>query len=442
MVSYSSILDVLEEQKTKFPGKTIFSFSENGENISDSLTTSQLVAASQSVAFYIQQVTKSQDRILILLPPGIPFIKSVFGCLYANRIAVPAYPPKRNKEDYRVNLIAKDCDPSLIIGTEKIWEDCKKHNPYLASLNWLFVEQLKIQSGSYKWRPISNEQLAVLQYTSGSTNDPKGAMITHANILGNMATIQEAMALNQSSRKVSWLPPFHDMGLFSDILLPVYCGFSIFMMPPQAFVQKPIRWLKQIHDFQATFSGGPNFGYEVCNQQISSEECENLDLSSWKNAFTGAEPIRHETMHDFLKKFQPYGLQPEALHPCYGMAEATLMISSNSHFSGMKTSTLTESGSNPKRVVSCGKLWGDQEVIIVDPNNMDVRKEGEIGEIWCKGSNISPGYWKNEPVSQQTFNQEIGDALGFLRTGDLGFLLNGELYVTGRMKRYDHSQGT
>lgn len=309
---------------------------DNGEG--SSLSYSMLDVAARAIAVQLRRYITSQQRILLLFPPGLDYIAAFFGCLYAGGVAVPTFPPAPTRMSRRIasrlGAIVADAQPAIVLTSPQILahvEQLFAHEPQLQTLRWLAPDWHATQQATEWQSPtISGDTLAFLQYTSGSSGSPKGVMLSHTNLLHNSALIHRAFGHSQQSRGVIWLPPYHDMGLIGGILQFLYGGFPVTFMTPTAFIQRPLRWLQAISETRATTSGGPNFAYELCVQRITPEQCEGLDLSCWQVAFNGAEPIRHTTLERFTETFAPYGFRREAWYPCYGLAEATLMVSGGS----------------------------------------------------------------------------------------------------------------
>jgi acyl-CoA synthetase (AMP-forming)/AMP-acid ligase II len=304
--------------------------------------------------------------------------------------------------------------------------------------------------GETSWNEphLTAETLAFLQYTSGSTGEPRGVKLSHQNLIHNSRLIQESFGVTADSRIVSWLPPYHDMGLIGCVLQPLYTGAVAILMSPLLFLQRPLRWLNAIARYRATHSGGPNFGYELCIARIAPEQRSQLDLRSWQIAFNGAEPIRADTLQRFATGFAPSGFRPEAFSPCYGLAESTLLVSGG-RSSGPPTVKTVQSAALEKgqiveaheteggarKLTGCGQVPPGQKVVIVNPETLQACP-GRIGEIWVAGPSVSQGYWNLPDRSSETFNAHLSDTGEgpFLRTGDLGFVEGGELFVTGRIK--------
>jgi amino acid adenylation domain-containing protein len=398
------------------------------------------------------------ERALLLYPPGLDYVAAFFGCLYAGVIGVPAYPPLSEQQTPRLAAIAADADPSMILTDTALLEPCRAIlgstlRPRRPGPAWMATDALTDGCGD-DWRPagIGPETTAFLQYTSGSTGRPKGVVVSHRNLLHNSAFIQERFGLGPASRGVIWLPPYHDMGLIGGILQPIYGGFPVTLMSPMGFLRDPLRWLEAITRYRATTSGGPNFAYDLCVRKTTPEQRAGLDLSSWTVAFTGAEPVRAATLGRFAAAFAIAGFRPEAFFPCYGLAEATLMVTGGWHgrpvavgefaVGGLETGEArpARDGEQRRQLVACGDCAPGQRLAIVDPDTGAECPPGRIGEIRVSGPSVANGYWSDPDGTEHTFAPltcaEPGAAPGaiYLRTGDLGFLHDGQLYVAGRIK--------
>ncbi|MGZ6503323.1 MAG: AMP-binding protein, partial [Tumebacillaceae bacterium] len=323
--------------------------------------------------------------------------------------------------------------------------------PQLRDLNWLVASEESEQIGDEWTRPeIGNESLAFLQYTSGSTSLPKGVMLSHGNLLHNLELIQDCFGTSAESNCVIWLPPYHDMGLIGGILQPLFTGYPVTLMAPVDFIQRPLRWLETISRLGATVSGGPNFAYELCLQKITPEQRDTLDLSKWEIAFSGAEPVRAETLERFAEFFAPCGFRKEAFYPCYGLAEGTLLVSGGAKaeapivctfdgeaLSENRVAQVVEAQESDRQLVSSGRLsTSRQKIVIANPTTGARCADDEVGEIWVSGPSVAQGYWNREEQTKEVFQARLADTGEgpFLRTGDLGFVQHGELYVTGRLK--------
>ncbi|MGK7894060.1 MAG: fatty acyl-AMP ligase [Xenococcus sp. (in: cyanobacteria)] len=448
-----TLIDILQYRAESQPDQTIYTFLVDGETKQISLTYGELEQKAQAIAAYLQSLGAPQERILLLYPPGLGFVEAFFGCLYAGAIAIPAYPPRPNRSITRIQSIIKDAQPSLALTTNSIINGLQRRveqAPELKTLRWLATDDVNVKYAQ-KWHKVaaSGDEIAFLQYTSGSTAEPKGVKITHNNLLHNLQAIHQCFQHSTQSQGVIWLPPYHDMGLIGGVLQPLYGDFPVVLMSPLIFLQNPLRWLKAISRYRATTSGGPNFAYDLCVRKFKPELVLDLDLSSWDLAFNGAEPVNHESLEKFTNTFRPYGFHPKAFYPCYGMAEATLIISGGNKDSLAVRKTISSkeleknlvvetlpSDADARTLVSCGHSLADQHIAIVDPQTLTPCASGEIGEIWVTGPSIADGYWNDSEIINNTFQARLQDQedLNFLRTGDLGFMDRGELFVTGRLK--------
>lgn len=457
-LSFTTLVDLLRYRALQQPKEQAYTFLVDGETEEVCLTYQALDQKARAIAAFLQSMKATGERALLLYPPGLEFIAAFFGCLYAGVTAVPAYPPRRNQRMTRLQGIVKDAEASFALTTTSVLtnsvltniEHSLKQEPELAALHYIATENLT-DNFAEDWQPlkINSNTLAFLQYTSGSTGTPKGVMVSHGNLLHNEEMIKTAFQHTEESIVVGWLPLFHDMGLIGNVLQPLYLGIPSFLLSPTAFLQKPLRWLMAISRYKATTSGGPNFAYDLCVDKITPEQRSQLDLSSWEVAFSGSEPVRAETLEKFSATFKDCGFRRSAFYPCYGMAETTLIVSG-----GLKTDppvirfvkdkafkqnlveTATPEEEDTRAIVGVGRSWLDQKIAIANPESLTKCPDGQIGEIWVSGPSVAGGYWRRPQETQQTFNAQLRDTGEgpFLRTGDLGFLLNGELFVTGRIK--------
>ena len=422
-----------------------FTFLVDGENVKATLTYQQLDSQARAIASQLQAKGAAGDRALLLYPPGLDYLAAFFGCLYAGVVAVPAYPPRNQRNTPRIKAIVADAQAQIALTTTAI---CSTVQLLIDSdsLEWLTTDNLEPGVEDAWQQPcIDTDTLAFLQYTSGSTGTPKGVMLTHGNLLHNAAATYQVMEHSAASRFVSWLPTYHDMGLIGGILQPVYGGFPCILLPPASFLQRPYRWLQTISQYKGTTSGAPNFAYELCTQKITPEQKQTLDLSSWSVAFNGAEPIRSDTLERFATAFADCGFRPEAFYPCYGMAEATLIVAGGQKSAPPMVKTVQKSALEANQIiaaqdechlVSCGQSIPTQQIIIVNPDTLTRCQAGEVGEIWVSGASVGQGYWQRPTETLETFYAYLSDTGegGFLRTGDLGFLDDHQLFVTGRLK--------
>ena len=452
-IKAATLVDLLQDRASSRPDRVVYNFLVDGETEEVSLTYGQLEREAKAIAAHLQSFTVPQERVLLLFPAGLDYITAFFGCLYAGLTAIPAYPPRPNRSLNRIHNILKNAQTNIALTSTDTLQGLERqleNTPELRSLRWIATDAIDKTAGSHWRRPfISQDDIAFLQYTSGSTAEPKGVKIAYKNLLHNLEAIHRCFRHSTRSKGVIWLPPYHDMGLIGGVLQPLYGDFPVTLMSPLMFLQNPLRWLKAISRYGATTSGGPNFAYDLCVRKFKPEQLRGLDLSTWQVAFNGAEPIDHQTLLQFSKTFAPYGFDYSAFYPCYGMAEATLIISGGSTNAAVVTKTVKGKAleqnriqpadidePHPRTLVSCGRSLIDQKLAIANPETLVSCQPGEVGEIWVSGSSIAEGYWRQPEITEATFNAYLKDTREgpFLRTGDLGFIDNGELFFTGRLK--------
>ncbi|MCC9606428.1 aminotransferase class I/II-fold pyridoxal phosphate-dependent enzyme [Blastopirellula sp. JC732] len=438
-----TLLDALRNHVDTQGDKSAFTFLKSDEE-SISVSYRDLDARAQQIAHHLLTVAKPGDRALMMYQAGIDFIEAFLGCLYAGIVAVPAYPPKKNRNAERILTIAQDCTPRLLLCSAETRRNVEAEIAgSVANAPVIVTDQLESVSGG-SLPELQADQLAFLQYTSGSTAVPKGVMVTHGNIVANELLIQKYFQFAAHSVMVSWLPMFHDMGLIGGILGPLFVGAPSILMAPNTFLRDPIKWLQTVSDYKATVTGAPNFAYELCAKRITPEQKSKLDLSTLHVAFNGSEPVRAETLERFSQEFAECGFRPNAFFPCYGMAETTLLVSGGPPLAETKVITVDLSQLEQHRIVeteegrplvSCGQIGADLEVRIVNPETLAECSDNEVGEIWAHGDSVAKGYWQREEASLSSFQAKLpGDERNWLRTGDYGFLRDGTLYVTGRLK--------
>ncbi|MDT5270421.1 MAG: hypothetical protein QOH49_2607, partial [Acidobacteriota bacterium] len=449
----STLVGLLRLRAESEPTRTAYTFLSDGEVEEAGLTYAELDRRARSIAAALLAMRAGGERVLLVYPAGLDYVAAFFGCLYAGAVAVPAYPPRQNASFQRLQSIVEDARPVVALTTGSILSKAKSRLaqwPVLESLRWVQTDDGRADlSGEWREPVLDGESLAFLQYTSGSTATPKGVMVSHENLLHNESLIQRAFRQTGESVIAGWLPLYHDMGLIGNVLQALYSGARCVLMSPVAFLQSPFRWLSAISRYRATTSGGPNFAYELCVNKITAEQRERLDLSSWDVAFNGAEPVRAATMERFAAAFGPCGFRRAAFHPCYGLAEATLLVSVSSGadapvVTSFDTGALVnnraqevEAGSeNSRALVGCGGELPGQEVVVVDPDTLARREDGRVGEVWVAGGSVARGYWDRPAETESVFGARLdGTGAGpFLRTGDLGFKRGGELFITGRLK--------
>ena len=451
------MLELLRNQAANNPDGMAFEFLDDRDGLSQ-VTFAELDRLARIIAARLQLELRPGDRALLVYPAGIEFIAAFFGCLYAGVVAVPATYPKPKRPMPRLQRIALDCDAHIALSTAQTLTTL---DPELLSADaamdkWIATDELEDEL-AHMWQPaaVSDSDLAFLQYTSGSTSDPKGVMVSHGNLLNNLECIRQSFGIGEteedleSATGVFWLPAYHDMGLIGGILTPLYMGGRSVLMSPTAFLQRPMRWLQAIHDYRATISGAPNFAYEYCVRRTTAEERATLDLSRWRLAFCGAEPIRAETLQHFADAFGGAGFRIDAFYPCYGLAETTLLASGPAYDQEPRILTVNraalaehrvvEACGEPvemtQRLVGCGPAVPGHTILIVRPETLIECDDDEVGEIFVQGPSVTQGYWDRPEETEQLFGARVEGRVGrFLRTGDLGFFRDGELFVTGRLK--------
>ena len=446
-----SLVDLLRRRACEEPERRAYTFLASGEADTSSLSHEELDRQARAVGALVQESGGGGERALLLYPPGLGFVASFFGALYGGAVAVPAYPPRVGRGQPRLRAIARDAAPRLVLTTTALAtraEALVEEIPELRSAVWLATDALPAGLET-AWRDpgAGPETLAFLQYTSGSTADPKGVMVSHGNLLHNQEMIRRAFSQSRDSVIVGWLPLYHDMGLIGNVMQPLYVGGRCILISPMAFLQRPLRWLEAVSRYRATTSGGPNFAYELCARKIGAREAADLDLSSWTVAYNGAEPVRAETLERFAAAFAPYGFDRRAFYPCYGLAEATLFVSGGEPGRPAVVETVEApalekgeavpaagTGGPRRELVGCGQAWMGQEIRIADPETGAMREPGQVGEIWVAGPSVAQGYWNRPAETASTFVAWPDGDGRFLRTGDLGFLRGSELFVTGRLK--------
>ena len=458
-----TLTNLLDRRAEQFPDRVAFAY-EDETGSTEKWTYRELRGRSLAVAAWLSkhpafaQRTAAGERALLVYPPGLDFVASFFGCLYAAVLPVPATYPKPRRPLPRADAITRDCQPKLVLTHSSVLTglNFKEKSSALANLTWEATDVLdKTLPKDFIPAKIAADQLAFLQYTSGSTSDPRGVMVSHQNILHNLESIRcgfQIAPAEQSARAtagVFWLPAYHDMGLIGGILCPLYVGGTSHLLAPTTFLRRPRRWLELMSETQAEISGAPNFGYELAVQKTTPLERAQLDLQHWRLAFCGAEPINSDTLHDFATAFTSAGFHSRAYYPCYGMAEVTLLVTGGNgpaepkvlhidrtQLTNHQVDPVEPTDAKAQAVVSCGGSFDGQTLKIVEPQARQVLPEGRVGEIWVRGGSVACGYWNQEDLNQETFRATLatGETEEFLRTGDLGFCWEGELFVTGRLK--------
>ncbi|TWT76954.1 putative fatty-acid--CoA ligase fadD21 [Posidoniimonas polymericola] len=456
--SAPSLVHALSAMSEAVPTNIAYTFLADGEQDEQHITFRELDWRARSIAARLQQLGEFGDRAALVYEPGLEYIAALLGCFYAGFVAVPIYPPdpmRMQRTLSRLHAIMDDAQAKFVLTGRS---ESQRFGAATAGAGQMVVtDDIPTEDGADYRSPeslghtIDGDTLAFLQYTSGSTGRPKGVMLTHANLMFNFEHIKKFD--EPDAVAVSWLPMYHDMGLIGLVLQVLQSGRRTVLMSPLSFVKHPARWLMAISKYRAYATSGPSFAYDLCVQKISDEELAELDLSCWTLACNGAEPVRPDTLERFAKRFAPAGFRAETFYPCYGLAEATLIVSGGDKHAAPIVRTfdaelLTKnrvrrvdaSSESAREIVGCGVSVDDQEIAIVDPQTLTRCEGDQVGEIWVRGPGVAKGYWGNEEATEQTFNARIagapanGDEGPFLRTGDLGFLDDGELFVTGRLK--------
>jgi acyl-CoA synthetase (AMP-forming)/AMP-acid ligase II len=423
-----------------------------------SLTLSELNHRATAVAAVLQQRKLTGERAILLYHPGIEYLIALVACFYSGVVAVPVFPPKVKHGMERIAAIMDNAGSVFLMTSSEVKKSLASEildMPRFSAAQWLTTDTVDPQcAAGWVMNIPHNDALALLQYTSGSTGSPKGVMLTHGHLFSNSQTIKESMGLDKDSVGVIWLPPFHDMGLIGGLLQPLYSGFPVHLMSPASFLQRPMRWLELISRFKGTVSAAPNFAFDLCVRRAKPDHLAQLDLSSWRVAANGAEPIRADTLHRFAQTFAPCGFNARAFFPCYGMAETTLYVTGAGVGRGMRTATVSRSALSQRRwklcaegddaltLVSSGFAPETTSLRIVDPDTCQILGADQVGEIWVRSDSVASGYWQQPALTHATFKARLVDAATtspgelepWLRTGDLGLLHEGELYVTGRIK--------
>lgn len=451
-----TFVEVLRERAAGPWADNGYTFLADGEREERRLSYAALDRRARAVASLLHARGVRDEPVLIVCPAGLDFVAALFGCFYAGAIAVPLPPPepatpapglaqlRRVGRATGARLLLRAAATANVL--QALQAPAGGEQPALEVLDVALADEAEAASSSVA--EIGAEKVALLQYTSGSTAAPRGVVLTHANLLANAHAVRAAFAVTSASRGVSWLPPHHDMGLMGGILEPLLVGADTALLSPQAFLQRPLRWLQAIARLRATTCGGPNFAYDLLARRVPEPAKDGLDLSCWRVAFCGAEPVRAETLDAFSRAFARCGFRPAAFRPCYGLAEATLLVSAagvgrEAHRVEVDAAALEQGrvtapaagGGRTARFVSCGPPADRVGVSIVNPETGDPLPERRVGEVWVRSPGVAAGYWADAEAARDTFGARLPGGEGpYLRTGDLGFQLDGELYLTGRLK--------
>ena len=450
---FKSLADLIARRATEQGEERGYLFlSDKGEEEA-ALTFGELHRRATAVAAYLRAMGNPGDRALLLFGAGLDFIIAYFGCLLAGVIAVPMMLPRRNSSLGSSASIVANASPRFLMTNERVQSTRADVIERFSAPQryWVITEQVgSINEESARLPSIRSDDIAFLQYTSGSTSDPKGVMVTHGNLIENLEMMRQVLGNTRHSIYASWIPLYHDMGLIANVLQSLYVGSLCVLLAPIAFMQRPLSWLRAIHRYRAQVAGAPNFAFDLCVQRFRADQMQDVDLSCWKVAFNGAEPVRADTIERFAAAFAPYGFDRRAMNPQYGMAEATVMVSAGPRLAGPVIRTVgldafrrneigEPAGEKDKhRLVGCGRKVIGERLAIVDPATRCLLGPDRIGEIWVNGPHVAKGYWQNPDATSATFDARIegdGGDEHWLRTGDLGFMdESGELFITGRAK--------
>lgn len=451
-----TFLDVMAEHLQTKPDLKLYTFLDDAGKIQEVCQVRQLHHQAMAIAGFLDTHLRRGERAMLMYTPGLPFIHAFFGCLYAGVVAVPVFPPLTADMYQRLLDIKADADPGVILTDSVVAAVIDSQQQTFGALTRpLLVNTQTLENKFTKgeWpQEIAPRDLAMLQYTSGSTGSPKGVMVTHHNLVSNEAVIQRFTGQNEDSVMIGWLPHFHDMGLIGTILFPAYVGYAAVLMSPQRFMQEPLSWLRAISDFGGTITTAPNFAYERCVRAADQLGNDRLDLSRWDIAINGAEPVRARTLSRFYETFKHHGFRKSSFCPAYGLAESTLFVAgiTKTHAptslsvdgARLRSDNIVCMDVQGKALVSHGQTDPGQRMAIVDSKTRRLCKDGQVGEIWLKGPSVAAGYWNKPEVSRETFGAYLPDGSGpFLRTGDLGFVHDNALYMTGRLKNLIIIQG-
>ena len=448
-----TLVDLLEQRCQADPSKVLYEFDRGESQGRDRRTYGELRTAARKVAARLRATTREGDRVILMYPPGLQFFEAFFGCLYAGVIPVPLFPPPAHRSGSKMEhfvRVSHDASASACLAPGDLVESLAsagdEHAP-LRGIQWISHESA-LAVDEHEGRRTGGSDVAFLQYTSGSVSAPKGVMVSHANLLANLDAIHHICRLRRGEAFVSWLPHEHDMGLIGCGLYAPFAEARAILMAPSGFVRSPLRWLTMCSEERVPGIVAPDFAYRMCVDRISPEQRATLDLGSIRVALCGAEPVRAETMRRFAEAFAGSGFRESAFRPVYGLAESTLLASgageghvhavgrfSRAALGRDRVEVVAADDASAVEIVGCGPPARGQEIAIVNPVSRRRCQGGEVGEIWISGPSVAQGYWGNEETTREAFHNRLeGSAGRFLRSGDLGFLRDGELYVTGRLK--------
>lgn len=461
----TTIIELLRDRATQQKDGHAYTFLIDGKTESQPLTYGELDRQAKAIGALLQQYQAKGERALLLYPQGLEVIAAFCGCLYAGVIAIPVPPPESGRLKRtlpRLRAIVKDAQATFALTTAGILsliENVKDEFPEFDQMRWIDTATVDPNLADQWQDPqVDKDQLAYLQYTSGSTSIPKGVMLSHFNLMHHAGYLKRACGYDSDSVTLTWMPYFHDYGLVEGMMVPLYNGTPCYLMSPFAFIKRPVQWLKNITKHRVTHSQAPNFAYDLCIRRAKPKDLAELDLSSWQAAGNAAEPINPKVLEKFVETYSPCGFAWETFAPAYGLAEYTLLVSTKPKgtkpvITRLEAASLEqdkiidakpEQETGVRTIASCGRLVCETKVAIVHPDTLTRCTPDEVGEIWVSDPSVAQGYWQRDKETEETFKAYIQDTKEgpFLRTGDLGFLKDGELYITGRIKDLIIIRGT
>jgi acyl-CoA synthetase (AMP-forming)/AMP-acid ligase II len=451
METFSSLVTLLARRAKSQPEDRAYVFLGDRGAEEAVITFRELHDAAQALAARLTRIARPGDRAILVFPPGLEFLVAFFGCQLARLIAVPMMMPRRQSARDSSAGIMANCQPAVALTNSAFAIRKDLQARFLGErIQWLSVGLTPVESEAADLPEPDPQDIAFLQYTSGSTSEPKGVAVSHANLLANLEMIRISLGTTRQSTYVNWVPLYHDMGLILNALEAFYVGALCVLMAPNAFMQRPLNWLRAIHHYRAEVGCSPNFGFDLCVSRYRADQMQGVDLSSWKVALNGAEPVHAETIGRFAETFAGHGFDHNAAFPAYGMAEATLLIAGGRRGAGHVTRTVSRSRlqahaveapidqADVQTLVGCGRALVNERIAIVDPDSCVRLAADQVGEIWASGPNVARHYWRNADASKVNLSAQIAgavDGTNWLRTGDLGLLdESGELFITGRIK--------
>ena len=450
METFSSLVALLARRAESRPDELAYIFLGDRGAEEAMLTFRQLHDASLALAARLTRIARPRDRAILVFPPGLEFLVAFFGCQIARVIAVPMMVPRRHGARDSSAGIMSNCEPVIALTSPAFAARTDLRARFSEQIQWLAVDLTHAEPGATGLPAPESQDIAFLQYTSGSTSEPKGVAVSHANLLANLEMIRLSLGNTRQSTYVNWVPLYHDMGLILNALEALYVGALCVLMAPNGFMQRPLNWLRAIDRYRGEVGCSPNFGFDLCVSRYRADQVQGLDLSSWKVALNGAEPVHADTIRRFSETFAAHRFDPAAAFPAYGMAEATLLISGGRRGAGQVTRTVSRSGlqahavgapvdhADTQTLVGCGRALAGERIAIVDPASRRRQPADAVGEVWVNGPNVARSYWRNAEATAANLTAQIAgedDGANWLRTGDLGFLdAAGELFITGRIK--------